>query len=171
MSTFGDIQKWCKLNNIRVNVAKTKHMIVGGGRKDCELSKTWEAEEVMTVKHYTYLGVNKDRGLNFEKFIGNTISKAHGRLARLRKILDMQTTLLIYKQTILPILDYLCILVESSTQRKICKLQPLQNRAVRIVKKLNGYISTNEMEALHKPLHLRFLSERGKIFMLMYIYV
>ena len=66
--------------------------------------------------------------------------------------------------------DYLCILVESSTQRKIIKLQPVQNRAVRIVKKLNGYISTNEMENLHKELHLKMLCERRKMFMLMLMY-
>ena len=51
------------------------------------------------------------RKLNFEKFIINTVSKARGRLvtlARLRKTLDLYTTLTIYKQTILPILDYCC---------------------------------------------------------------
>ena len=172
-STLEPIQEWCRLNNIRVNVKKTKHMIVGGNGKNCISSKNWEAEGVMTVEHYTYLGVNIDKKLNFEKFIGSTISKAHGRLitlARLRKILDMQTTLLIYKQTILPILDYLCVLVESSTQRKIGKLQPLQNRAVRIVKRLNGYISTEDMIKLHKQLHLKVLSERRKMFMLMLMY-
>ena len=82
----------------------------------------------------------------------------------------LKTTLLIYKQTILPILDYLCFLVESSTQKKIKKLQPIQNRAVRIVKRLNGYISTEKMEKLHVELHLKLLSERRKMFMLMLIY-
>ena len=51
-------------------------------------------------------------------------------LARLRKVLDQRTTLLIYKQTILPMLDYLSVLVNSSTRRKIVKLQPIQNRAI-----------------------------------------
>ena len=144
-----------------------------GNTKECSLSKTWENEGVVTVENYTYLGVNIDRKLNFEKFINNTISKAQGRLitlARIRKILDSKTTLLIYKQTILPILDYCCFLMESSTQKKIKKLQPLQNKAIRIVKKLNGYISTEEMDELHVELHLRLLSDRRKRFMLMLIY-
>ena len=86
------------------------------------------------------------------------------------KILVEKTTLLIYKQTILPILDYLCILVESSTQRKIARLQPVQNQAARIVKRLNDYISTNEMEKLHKQLRLKYYPKRRKRFMVMIMY-
>ena len=171
--TFESIHEWCKLNSIRVNAKKTKHMIIGGSTTESPLSVRWDADGVKTVENYTYLGVNIDRKLNFEKFIGNTISKAEGRLitlARLRNVLDMKTTLLIYKQTILPILDYLCILVDSSTQRKILKIQPVQNRAIRIVKRLNGYVSTNEMENLHRQLHLKLLSERRKMFMVMLMY-
>ena len=85
-------------------------MIVGGGDKECILSKNWESKGGMTVEHYTYLGVIIDRKLNFEKIVGKTMSRAQGRLitlARLRKLLDIKTTLLIYKQTIRPILDYL----------------------------------------------------------------
>ena len=46
----------------------------------------------------------------------------------------------------------------------------MQNRAIRIIKKLNGYISTEEMEKLHVELHLKSLSERRKRFMLMLMY-
>ena len=173
MLSFEQMQEWCALNNIRVNVKKTKHMIIGGNKKECVQSKNWEMDGIITVENFTYLGVSIDRNLNFEKFISNTITKARGRLitlARLRKLLDFNTALLIYKQTILPILDYLSILVNSSTQRKILKLQPVQNRAVRIVKKLNGYVSTTEMELLHKQLNLKLLTERRKRFMLILMY-
>ena len=106
------------LNNIRVNVKKTKHMLVGGRKKERMGSKRWKSDGVITVENFTYLGVNVDRNLNFEKFIGNTISKEQGRLitlARVRKLLDLKTSLLIYKQTILPILDYVSILINSSS--------------------------------------------------------
>ena len=111
-------------------------MIVGGNTKECQQSNSWEAEGIFTVETFTYLGVLIDRQLNFEKCIGNTIAKTQGRiitLARLQKLLDLKTTLLVYKQTILPILDYLSILVNSSTCRKNSKLQPVQNRAIRII--------------------------------------
>ena len=35
MLSFECIQRWCKLDNIRVNVKKSKHMLVGGKRKEC----------------------------------------------------------------------------------------------------------------------------------------
>ena len=33
MSMFEQIQEWCMLNNIRVNIHKTKHMIIGGNNQ------------------------------------------------------------------------------------------------------------------------------------------
>ena len=87
-------------------------------------------------------------------------------MARIRKNVDAHTALLIYKQTILPILDYNCILFNSSTQSKIGKLQPLQNRAIRIVEKRTGYISTLEMKNLYVKLNLKMLNDRRKLFML-----
>ena len=69
--------------------------------------------------------------LKFEKFVNGTISRVNGRLitlARIRKLLDLRTCLLIYKQTILPIFDYVSILVNLSTCGKLqnynhCKIR------------------------------------------------
>ena len=77
---------------------------------------------------------------------------------------------MIYKQTVLPMLDYMSILVYSSTQCKIKKLQPLQKRAVRIIEKCSGYMSTLEMNELHLKLNLKMLSDRRKLFMLKLMY-
>ena len=125
------------------------------------------------VENFVYLGVNIDNRLTFEKFINSTISRVNGRLislARIRKLLDKHTSGLIYKQTILPILDYICILVNSSTQRRIKKLQTLQNRAIRIIEKRTGYISTEDMDELHWKLRLKKLCDRRKMFMLKMMY-
>ena len=84
--------------------------------------------------------------------------------------MDVSTSLLIYKQTILPIIDYLSIIVNSSTKRKIKKLQPLQNRAIRTILRLKGYISTEEMDDYHDRLHLELLENRRKYFMLKMMY-
>ena len=111
--------------------------------------------------------------MNFEKFISGTISRVNGRLlsfARIRNMMDVSTSLLIYKQTILPILDYLCIKVNSSTKRKIKKLQPLQNRAIRSILNLSGYISTEEMGCYHERVRLQMLGNRRKMFMLNMMY-
>ena len=75
-------------------------------------------QDIAIVKNFSYLGVNLDNKLSFEKFINGTISRVNSRLitlARIRKNVDAYTALLIYKQTIMPILDYMCILVNSSS--------------------------------------------------------
>ena len=164
---FKQIQEWCVLNNIRVNIRKTKHMLCGPRGVVCESGDLDCMDGVANVENFVYLGVTIDKNLNFEKFVGATIQKVNGRLitlAKIRKLMDVQTSLLIYKQTILPILDYVSVLVNSSIQRQISNLQPLQNKAVQIIKKITGYISTADMKSMHKDLNLKWLDNRQKFF-------
>ena len=56
--------------------------------------------------------------------------------------------------------------VNSCGTRQVKKLQPLQNRAIRIVKKLTGYVSTAEMNELDVKMNLKMLCDRRKIFMI-----
>ena len=170
---FTQVQEWCRLNNIRVNKQKTRHMLCGASRTVCDLGNEECLEGIVNVDNFVYLGVTIDKNLTFEKFVSATIGKVNGRLitlARIRTMLDARTCLLIYKQTILPILDYVSVLVNSSTQRRISKLQPLQNRAVRIVKRVTGHISTVEMRKMHEDLNLKWLDNRRKLFMLKMMY-
>ena len=160
-------------NRIKVNRRKTKHMILGRDKQVCHRYESILDRDIALVKKITYLGVNLDDKLNFEKFLNETISRVNARLitlARIRKNVDENTALLIFKQTILPILDYMCIVTNSSTQGKIKKLQPLQNRAVRTIEKLTGYVSTQRMNELHAKLNLEMLNDRRKRFMLKFMY-
>ena len=68
--------------------------------------------------------------------------------------MDQCTNVLLYKQMILPLLDYMCIITESATSRVIKKLQPLQNRAVKTILGINRYVSTDEMSDMHVQLFL-----------------
>ena len=43
-------------------------------------------------------------------------------------------------------------------------------RPVRIIRKINGYFSSDEMEDLHRQLNLKPLAERRKLFMLKLVY-
>ena len=55
-------------------------------------------------------------------------------------------------------------LLNSSTQGKIKKLQPSQNRAVRTIEKLTGYVSTQRMNELHAKLNLEILNDSRNFF-------
>ena len=53
---FSRVQDWCKLNNIRVNVKKTKHMVTGCSDKECSVVRTWGEKGVASVENFIYLG-------------------------------------------------------------------------------------------------------------------
>ena len=116
-SVLSHVQEWCALNNIRVDRTKTRHMLTGLCKKGERVCKKGnhikrDMNVITTVENFIYLGVNKDKNLNFEKFIISkfgTISRVQGRLitlARIRKLLDNNTSLAIYQQTIVPISEY-----------------------------------------------------------------
>ena len=119
---------------------KTRHVWVGSKNMSANICNNMEMEDIVSVDNFIYLGLTIDNNLNLETFINSTIRRLQGHLARIRKLLDVKASLLIYKQTTLPVIDYVSVIVNSSTQRKIAHLQPLQNRANRTIRKLNGYI-------------------------------
>ena len=88
------------------------------------------------VSTYKYLGVDLDRNLSYENAVHNTYLKANKKLFTLRKIrpyLSQEVSALIYKQYILPILDYAAFLFESATKQELKSLDKVQNRAVRLI--------------------------------------
>ena len=68
-----------------------------------------EGETIERVKQSKYLGAILDDKLAFEKNIERVINLVNGKLislAQLRRYMDLRTSLLLYKQMILPLLDY-----------------------------------------------------------------
>ena len=80
--------------------------------------------------------------------------------------MNKETSCLVYKQTILPYFDHIALLIESCTKRQIGKLQPLQNRVVKVIDCRNDYVGTEEMGVLYRELRLEMLCMRRKRFML-----
>ena len=174
-ATLRKVGEWCDKNKIALNVKKSKHLISGPRMflKESDNIIVYKNLQLGNVDCYTYLGIKIDKCLNFEKQLDATIAKVNGRLvtfAKTRRFMDKSTSSLVYKQTIMPYFDYISLLTESSTQRKIGKLQPLQNRAVKIVCLINNYVSTEEMRNLHNELGLMLLRNRRKVNMLKLVF-
>ena len=132
---------WCSQNKLTINAKKTKHMLV---LRNKDLTNTSNALEVNTsgtalsnVVSYKYLGVDIDRNLSYEEAVHNTYIKANKKLFTLRKIRPYVTqgvAALIYKQFILPILDYADFLVESAPTKDINNLDKIQERAFKQIR-------------------------------------
>ena len=172
---IGEVEEWCKVNKILLNREKTKHMYIGPDRRIKGEPEEFVVNDVTIerVQNFKYLGVILDDKLIFDKNIERMNSTVNGKLislARVRKYMDANTSLLLYKQMILPLLDYMCVIVDSSISRIIRKIQPLQNCSIKIILGINRYVSTDEMNMLHVQLSLMKLSERRKMFMLKMMY-
>ena len=170
------VVKWCDLNRITLNSKKIKHMGFAP-KQNCIYTKGVSMKindsSIVDVDKYKYLGVKIDDMLKFEDQIEDIISKVNSRLMtfdKTRKFMDDRTSAIIYKQTIMQLLDYSWVVIDSSTQSLIKRLQPLQNRAIKTITRHNGYVSTEDMDALHSDLHLMKLNVRRKMFMSVYMY-
>ena len=158
---------WCTLIGIHINVSKTKYMIFRGGKPvnptsadGLPLELDVHQKSLERVSSYPYLGVWLDEQINFNKhassIIGRTTAKLY-QLKKLRYLLNNKAALMIYKNMILPIVEYGNIYMRSTTKENRKKLQTLQNKALKCaLKKDNRYNTAN----LHAEANIERLKVR-----------
>ena len=167
------LQKWCDKNGLFINPKKTKFMIVSNRKFDFKNTKhvlNMNSEELQRVPTYTYLGITLDEHLSYEAHTKSIISKVSGKVLQLRKIrsvISSKAALLIYKNMILPILEYGDIYLSSATMELRKKLQTLQNRALKCALGKDKFYRTNRQ---HKEARLDKLKVRRHRHILIHMY-
>ena len=151
-----ELYEWCNVNRLSINWSKTKQMVVS---RDClddvniPVLKI-DGESISNVSFYNYLGVIVDNKLQFNNFLDSKYNKVNQRvyqLGKLRKIVSSDIAITIYKQMILPLLDYADFIIECGRKVKIDKLERLQERALKFVNNgLYGYENISEFYAVFK---------------------
>ena len=149
-----ELYEWCNVNRLSINWSKTKQMVVS---RDClddvniPVLKI-DGESISNVSFYNYLGVIVDNKLQFDNFLDSKYNKVNQRvyqLGKLRKIVSSDIAITIYKQMILPLLDYADFIIECGRKVKIDKLERLQERALKFVNNgLYGYENISELYAV-----------------------
>ena len=159
-----NIVQWCTNNKLTINTKKTKSMIFGTKYMLKKLDKPkvkLDGSILGNVDHYKYLGVILDSTLNFTKHINNiikTVSHKLVLLSKTRQFITQAASVRIYNSMILPYMDYGDVAYQAATSDLLCKLQRLQNRALRIITKYDdNYQSTT---AIHQSLRILPLSRR-----------
>ena len=120
--------------------------------------------QIMFVHNYCYLGyvMNDELTLvNEYKALYRKVERKVYMLGKLRYFIDKVTALTIYKQAVLPFLDYSGFLLVSATRKQIKDLQTLQNNALRICLRYNLADRVTE-ERLHSEAALQNLEQRRK---------
>ena len=167
------INKWCLMNGIHMNVKKTKYMVFGSKSvleriKDVKLRIG--DHELERVTCYSYLGVILDPSLNFDKQVNKVVALASAKvkqLKRMRKFLNTKAAMLVYKNMILPILEYGDIFLVAASKDNRRKLQTLQNKALRVIHRVDKYY---ESDLIHTESNLLKLKYRREQHLLQFMY-
>ena len=130
--------------------------------------------DLENVNIYNYLGIILDSHMTLIPLFSRVKKRVSNKiymLIKIRKFIDTQCALIIYKQTILPLLDYAGFLLISGNISGRSDLQTLQNDALRICfnVKLRDRISIVQM---HRRAKLLCLEQRRQkqLLNLMFVY-
>ena len=85
-------------------------------------------EPLEQVSPYKYLGVYLDENLNFTEHIDFIVHKSRrklGMLKRIRRFMEKDTTLMMYKTLVLPLFDYSDIGYMNTTAEQLDRIQKL----------------------------------------------
>ena len=158
---MNSLSNWCKDNGIQMNVDKTNIMVFGGQRI-IEMLPGFEIEvdgtPIKKVSNYRYLGVTLDNHLNYNKHVQRTIGRVTLKLKQLRRMrsfLDTRAATLVYKNMILPILEYGDIFMVGTSAENRRRLQVLQNKGLCCALNTDTDTSIKELHTKANLLQLR----------------
>ncbi len=138
-----NMMEWCAENNMRLNVEKSKCLLVT--RRKVEGLVT----TVEIVRSVRLLGVHLNDRLNWNAHIEH-IRKTCGRrlhiLRRLRTIMGDQDLLKVYESLIRAVLEYACPVFIGANRGQARTLQGIQKRALRIINRNPGAINARSLE-------------------------
>lgn len=149
-----NIYKWMNANKLKLNIDKTKWMLMSKKTVKCnQNSIKIGGEFIERVQNIKYLGFNINEKLSLDKQMKNTTKKVAYKtnfLFRINKKLTFNTKKMIYNSIILPHFDFCSTLYIGHTQAQLKSLQKLQNRSLRIILNCEFGTSTKFMlEALN----------------------
>ena len=155
------VATWCDDNMLTLNSNKTPSMIFLPIVKHNETIPVFKirGEPINSVVKFKYLGLIYTN-LNFQAHYSDLINSVQYKihfLSKISKFLTIKTALLLYKTTILPLIDYGDFIYDQDVHYFNNKLQLLQNRALRIIYKspiiVDQSISTLGLHQLANYLH------------------
>ena len=161
--SLNSFSKWCSANKLSLNTNKTKMMVFGTRNKVKKAKNVvlkLEGSQLQVVPTYKYLGFTLDSVLSFNyhvKNVSNMVAYKTNLLGKVRKFLNEDVALKIYKSMILPYFDYGDVVYNSANNEGLDKLQRLQNRCLKIFKRLNVRHNTKN---LHNITNTSMLKDR-----------
>ena len=123
------------------------------------------------MDNYKYLGVTLNPYLNYDHYLSTVIHKITYKsflLRKIRRYIDVRSSLYVYKSMILPYVEYGDFLYHAASKKKIDKLQIIQNQNLKLCLNLNP--RHNNLES-HRLANLNFLEDRRNVHLLSFMYL
>jgi hypothetical protein len=156
---------------ICINAAKTQTILFPHSKspklvpaEDCKIRLNGTAVE--WSNEVTYLGVTLDSKLIYKQHVDNTVTKCNILLKSLYPLINRKSTLsfknklAIYKQIILPVIEYGMPVWESCANIHHLKLQRVQNKFLRLILNVSPRTRTSEV---HHLAGIMTLEERFRV--------
>ena len=174
---FDAVIEWTFRNNLRLNRDKTKAMVFSTCSKLANLDRNvalmMNGYAINFVRMHSYLGIILDEAMTLMPLLKDIKKRISNRIFMFRKIckfLSFDASVLVYEQTILPIIDYAGFLLVSCNKEDKNDLQKIQNDVVRVRTKsrLSDKVS---IRVLHQKCKIISLEQRMRKQLLWLIYV
>ena len=173
--SLSKIVEWCKSNFINININKTKFCIYGTKAHVNEVNLEVIGEignQISRCYQYCYLGVKLDGCLNLKQNYNNIFKKFSYKIhqfGKIKRFLDTPTRVLVYKQTIMPLVEYVSYMLNMNNNQEVEKLQRLQNRALRMCFNINNPMDIG-INVLHDRAKIKKLKSRRDMSLLCLMY-
>ena len=171
------IQQWCNNNYLTINSKKSQWMKTQFLGKNAEAVNLFHINNhsLDRVQEYRYLGLLIDAQLNFQTHRENLVNTVNYKLClfkKIRKFITIEAASLIYKGTILPIIEYADFVFDYNIKYVNKRLQTLQNQGLYTVFNQHylSYDLKDSTETLHRSMNLTILEHRRRSHMLSFIF-
>ena len=167
------LNTWCQNNGILANTDKTKVMVFGSPRVVSNVSEpniVLDNIPLEVVSGYRYLGVSLDCQLSYNVHVNKLIGSVSAKLKqfrRMRSFLNTNAALKVYKNMLLPMLEYGDIFLSAASNINRSRLQVIQNKGLRCA--LNKGIETS-IDELHVQANLLKLKYRREQHVINFMY-
>ena len=165
-SDLVSLNRWCESNGIKANTDKTKVMVFGSALETNKLPQfdiLLDKVPLQVVSTYKYLGVNLDNQLTYNLHVNKLVKSVSAKLKqfqRMRVFLNKKAAVMVYKNMLLPILEYGDIFLSATSNVNKRRLQILQNKGLRCALHKGLETSITELHAEAKLLKLKYRREQ-----------
>ena len=134
---------------------------------------TCKGQSLGLVTTYKYLGTDITHDLNMDEYVNSVYKKAGYKVhmfSKIRKNITKMAAIQIYKQTILPYLDYASFLMDSAHQYSLALLDKIQKRSLRLIEYEKDYSKREDHKVLMERYGIQNIRQRRKQQLLPFMY-